>query len=165
MLPEGVLSIGESAFSGCSNLKGLNIPDSVTEIGSDAFYNCQSFAGELILPSSVKSIKDSAFLGCRGFTGALRIPDSVETLGSFAFGYCSGFTKVIIGTSALDVQNAFRYSGNIETVQFLSENPPKTDFRDMNGLKQVVVPVKSFEKYFKSLSLRRWCIDLLWRFE
>ena len=154
VLPEGVLSIGESAFSGCSNLKGLNIPDSVTEIGSDAFYNCQSFAGELILPSSVKSIKDSAFLGCRGFTGALRIPDSVETLGSFAFGYCSGFTKVIIGTSALDVQNAFRYSGNIETVQFLSENPPKTDFRDMNGLKQVVVPVKSFEKYFKSLSLR-----------
>ncbi len=37
VLPNSVKIIGESAFSGCTILKEINIPDSVTEIGNDAF--------------------------------------------------------------------------------------------------------------------------------
>ena len=35
-----VTSIGPSAFSSCSGLTSISIPNSVTSIGGSAFYNC-----------------------------------------------------------------------------------------------------------------------------
>ena len=43
-LPEGLTSIEYNAFSGCSGLKEIKIPESVTGIGFQAFYNCSSLA-------------------------------------------------------------------------------------------------------------------------
>ena len=39
-IPDGTLSIGESAFAGCNSLTSITIPDSVTSIGEDAFSRC-----------------------------------------------------------------------------------------------------------------------------
>lgn len=39
-IPNSVKSIGEYAFSGCSALTGITIPDAVTEIGEQAFFEC-----------------------------------------------------------------------------------------------------------------------------
>ena len=36
----GGTSIGNWAFSGCTSLTSIEIPDSVISIGEDAFYNC-----------------------------------------------------------------------------------------------------------------------------
>jgi len=42
IIPSGVTSIGNNAFSGCSNLTNIDIPDSVTSIGNNAFSGCTS---------------------------------------------------------------------------------------------------------------------------
>lgn len=40
MIPDSVLSIGNSAFAYCSGITNITIPDGVTSIGYRAFYNC-----------------------------------------------------------------------------------------------------------------------------
>ena len=40
VVTSGVMSIGESAFSGCSSLTSVSIAKSVTNIGYEAFYGC-----------------------------------------------------------------------------------------------------------------------------
>lgn len=40
ILPDGVMTIGASAFAGCSNLPAITIPKDVTTIGADAFWSC-----------------------------------------------------------------------------------------------------------------------------
>ncbi|MCK9316473.1 MAG: leucine-rich repeat domain-containing protein [Verrucomicrobia bacterium] len=60
---DGVASIPEGAFMGCSGLKSIIIPDSVTSIGDMAFYCCSSLTN-IIIPDSVSSIGKKAFNCC-----------------------------------------------------------------------------------------------------
>lgn len=64
-IPDGVESIGESAFSHCVDLVSVTIPDSVECIGYSAFSECSNLTN-IILPSGEISIGDRAFLGCNG---------------------------------------------------------------------------------------------------
>ncbi len=100
-IPDGVTSIGYSAFSGCSDLTSVTIPDSVTSIGSDAFSGCSSLASATI-PDSVTSIGARAFSGCSSLASAT-IPDSVTSIGARAFSSCSGLASVTIPDSVTSI--------------------------------------------------------------
>ena len=70
-LPSGypVEKIGGWAFSGCSELTDIEIPESITKIGSEAFKNCISLK-KVNIPAGVKANKflhgvtKGAFIGC-----------------------------------------------------------------------------------------------------
>ena len=88
-IASGVEIIGEDAFSGCDSLTSIEIPDSITLIGSGAFADC--FLTSLIIPNSVICIGEDAFFNCRKLT-SLVIPSSVLDIGDYAFDYCENLT-------------------------------------------------------------------------
>lgn len=96
-----VTRIGYAAFSGCSDLTSVTIPDSVTSIGRSAFHGCVRLTS-VTIPNSVTSIDNGAFYGCKGLT-RVTIPDSVTSIGGSAFNGCIGLTSVTIGNSVTSI--------------------------------------------------------------
>lgn len=85
-----VVTIGDSAFNGCTSVTKVDLGTKVETIGRNAFYNLSSVT-ELKLPSTLKTIGDSTFAGWKSLASVV-IPQSVETIGYGAFNNNSGLT-------------------------------------------------------------------------
>lgn len=59
----------------------VTVPDGVDSIGDSAFYGCKGLT-KLALPQGLKEIGGNAFLGCEGLS-YIDIPDGVETVGDW----------------------------------------------------------------------------------
>lgn len=93
-IPEGVTHIGVGAFADCTNLIRVTIPDGVTSIAESTFYNCTNLTS-VILPDGVTSIGMAAFANCTNLTD-VNIPQSVTYIGDAAFRDCTALTNITI---------------------------------------------------------------------
>ena len=108
IIGEGVEVIDNSAFSDCSSLTSITIPNSVTKIGERAFYYCSSLTS-ITLPQSITSISKEAFFRCSKLA-SITIPNSVTKIGESAFYECSGLTSMTIPNSVTEIgSSAFDY--------------------------------------------------------
>jgi len=109
------------AFSCCSSLSSVVIPNSVTSIGNYAFYYCSSLTS-VVIGNSVTSIGDRAFFGCSSLT-SIEIPNSVTSIGNCAFFSCSDITSVVIGNSVTSIgDGAFGDCTKLTSVTFKNPN-------------------------------------------
>ena len=109
-IPNSVTTIGEEAFSNCTELKGsLTLSNSLKTIGNKAFYLCNSLNGSLTIPNTVTTIGISAFENCAGFNGNLTIPNSVTTIGESAFCNCLKFTGDLTIPNSVTIIEAYTF--------------------------------------------------------
>ena len=115
IIGDDVTSIGNYAFSGCSELTSMTIGKSVTSIGYSAFRGC---TGNLTVNCNIPSElpgSAGAFYGS-GFT-SVKIGDEVNSIGNYAFYDCSSLTSVTIGKSVTDIgKYAFAYCYGLTSV-------------------------------------------------
>ena len=98
-IPNCVTSICEGAFAGCVSLTNVNIPDSVIAIKAGAFANCESFTN-IYIPNGVTAIEPQTFGTCIMLTN-VTIPVSVTSIGAQAFWVCKRLVNIIFdGTIA-----------------------------------------------------------------
>ena len=105
-IPEGVQSIGYSAFFRCKSLSSLTLPSSLQSIGDRAFSYCSSLSS-LTFPSSssLQSIGNGAFSGCSSLT-SLTLPSSLQSIGDEAFAYCRSLTSLTLPSSLQSIEDS-----------------------------------------------------------
>lgn len=96
-----ITSIGNLAFSSCSNLTSLAIPNSVKSIGLNAFYGCTKMT-TIAIPSSVTAIANGTFYGCSGLI-SINLPNSVISIGDNAFSSCKALSSVTLPSSLTSI--------------------------------------------------------------
>ena len=154
--------IDSYAFSGCSKLTSISLPNNLRKIGYRAFENCYSLTS-ITIPQSVKHIDSYAFAYCSNLSSVV-IPEGVTSIEFDAFQNCSSLSSVVIpesvteigwgafeGCTSLPVVDNCIYAGNIlikfvdkeatscsikEGTRLISANA----FEDCVGLTSITIP-------------------------
>ncbi len=62
-IPDGTITIGDNAFTGCKAVNFIYLPDTIKTIGNSAFSGCESLE-QIGIPDSVEKIGFNPFMGC-----------------------------------------------------------------------------------------------------
>ena len=160
VVPNSVTTIGNSAFLGCISLASMIIPNGVTTIDDFTFYECNSLAS-VTIPNGVTTIGDWAFPNCYSLT-SVTIPNGVTTIGEGAFSGCDSLTSVRIPASVTRMGNeAFRNCNNLTDVYYLGteENWYSISIGSKNN------PIYNATIHYKEMPLGTCGDDLTWVFD
>ncbi len=144
-----LVSIGISAFSECTNLSRIAIPNGLTEIKANTFRNCTSLLTvEFGANSRLQVIGSQAFFGCTKLGSALKItlkekesaadvdeyvtdlitldlPNSLMKVESNAFQGCTGLWGVQFNYNIDELgENIFYGCKNLVKINFYRATPP-----------------------------------------
>jgi hypothetical protein len=151
------------AFSYCSSLTSVTIPNSVTSIGYSAFYYCTQLATINVDNANVNYSSEAGVLYNKNKTvlmqypggkqGAFIIPNSVTSIGASAFSYCSSLTSVTIPNSVTSIGvQAFSSCSSLASVHVKWNNPSQVTidnsaFYSTSSNKKLYVPSGTISLY------------------
>ena len=140
-VPSTMRTIGENAFSNCSKLERVDLPELLTGIEPRAFENCSALL-EIEIPDGVKVIKNSAFRHCKSLKN-ISFSKGLSDIEPFAFYGCSKLERVELPASLSSIgSNAFQSCTSLETVT-IPEGISRIEdwsFADCSSLSTVNLP-------------------------
>ena len=140
-IPNGVTTIGFSAFNGCVKLEKIKFSSNLDTVCENAFNNTKWFNNQsnglvyvgkvaykykgdmprntkITVKSDIVSISESAFKDCANLT-AILIPSSVKHIDKYAFYNCQGLTKLNFNDGIERIENdAFGSCEKLTSVNF-----------------------------------------------
>ena len=162
ILPESVNSIGMAAFDHCEALKDIYLPEGITEIPFSAFSSCTSLES-ITIPEGVTAIGEQSFSNCMGLT-SITIPSTVQTISDRAFERCTALSQITlpvgvtsIGKSAFGVCNSLTELVIPSTVTSIGTNA----FR-YTGLKKLMIDRTSGSLDISNAAVPSSC-TVLWK--
>jgi hypothetical protein len=147
-IPEGVASIGDSAFSSCKELTSISIPSTVAEIGGCVFCGCKNLRKITVSSGNARYTDEGGCLinkqnkilvagsmnseipadmvkniGTSAFMGAeitnIVIPDGIEIIENEAFRDCASLVSVMLPKSLIAIgEDAFRGCSALKSVVY-----------------------------------------------
>ena len=129
VIPEGVISIGDSAFRGWSEITSVTLPESLESVGYLAFYGCTNLQDVYVTNVAVwcKISFDGSYSNPLEYAQNLYvngelltdlvIPDGVTSIGDYAFDNYSKLTSVTFGSDVTSIgDRAFFNCGNLTSL-------------------------------------------------
>lgn len=105
-LPNSITSIDSATFSGCTRLTSVSIPDTVYYLGDNAFIGCSNLK-KVKLSKNLPCINETTFKDCTRLT-SIKIAGNIASIKNGAFSDCTNLKKVSISSSLASIEvNAF----------------------------------------------------------
>ena len=164
-IPNGVTTIGFSAFNGCIKLEKIKFSSNLDTVCENAFNNTKWFDNQsnglvyvgkvaykykgdmprntkITVKSDTVSISESAFKDCANLT-AILIPSSVKHIDKYAFYNCQGLTKLNFNDGIERIENdAFGSCEKLTSVNFSEtlKNIGAFAFVECKKLSEITIP-------------------------
>lgn len=132
-IPNG--SIGESAFSYCSDLTNVFIGSGVTNIASSAFSGCAALSTISVNANNTIYASDTSgclynkekttliLYPCGNAKTSFSVPNGVVTIAAEAFKDCSSLENISIPASVNDIKCSFTSCSSLSTITVDANNP------------------------------------------
>ena len=93
------------AYPGGRKAETYRVPDGLKTIGDSAFSNCAALES-VLFPDGLRTIGDSAFWGCDALE-SVSFPDGLKTIGEHAFSFCDALESVELPRETKSSKYAF----------------------------------------------------------
>ena len=121
-LPQSITDIRDYAFSGCSSLESLILPDNIKQIFYKTFHKCLSLKN-IKLPKYLKAIDPFSFHGCSSLE-SIELPDTLTHISPSCVAGCYNLKYIICNdaelyldmSNRLDVFKQWSLSKDLEVI-------------------------------------------------
>lgn len=141
-------SILYDAFSGCTSLNDIILPEGLTAIKDRAFYGCTSLQS-VEVPTSVLSIGREAFRGCSELESfVFKDGSNLETLERGIFDVCDKLSSVVIPDSIISSNDCLKSGDTDFIVYYESISLPTNYIKYDNGFNNYIEVLGYLNKSF-----------------
>ncbi|MDO5104299.1 leucine-rich repeat domain-containing protein [Capnocytophaga sp.] len=138
---EQIKYVGGVYYNKLINLRHVTLSDKMTEI-NDAFSACSALTS-ITIPNSIINIREYAFESCISLK-TITIPSSVKYIGPFAFGNCRALTSVTIeGNQVQITQHTFMNCPNLQSIYVPAQSVDM--YKQAEGWKEYANKIKPIQ--------------------
>lgn len=117
LIPDGVTTIKESAFSSNNKIEKVVFPESVFCVEAGSFAQCKKLE-EIVMSSQIKAIEERTFTLCSSLS-SITLPKMLEEIHNYAFFRCYNLNDIQWNPNLKLIKNeAFSFCESLKSIKF-----------------------------------------------